>query len=333
MNPDLLPYLICPECRSEKLDLGVYSSVGGLIEQGIIRCLSCNSWHRIEGGIIDLLPRSFASNPRKAAFAQRYSLVLDEQRPSRLEEQKIGQINFFAEGYEDYEEKVANSPYFKALDEVHFRSWIKRTLNPGTIVFDVGCGTGRQLIPLAESGSRVVGLDLSEEMLRLTRMKLKKIGLVKSVDLIVADAENIPLKSQSFDACVMVGTLHHVASPYCAIQSAASKIKAGGAFFSYDPHKSPLRFIFDWIMKAWKLYDEEASEAPLFTENELHDMLAAAGIKCEFVISTYMLPHLFYFISQPNNVRLLKTTDNIFGHIPFFRTLGGIIIADGTKEI
>lgn len=42
----------------------------------------------------------------------------------------------------------------------------------GGEVLELGCGTGRVLIPLAEKGLRVTGLDNSEAMLRICRSKL-----------------------------------------------------------------------------------------------------------------------------------------------------------------
>jgi len=41
-------------------------------------------------------------------------------------------------------------------------------------VLELGCGTGRVLIPIAEAGCRITGLDLSEYMLSECRQKLQK---------------------------------------------------------------------------------------------------------------------------------------------------------------
>ena len=44
-------------------------------------------------------------------------------------------------------------------------------------VLDVGCGTGRHLIPLVRDGCRVVGVDVSEGMIAECRRKLERRGL------------------------------------------------------------------------------------------------------------------------------------------------------------
>jgi SAM-dependent methyltransferase len=71
-------------------------------------------------------------------------------------------------------------------------------------VLELGCGTGRVLIPLAESGARVTGLDVSEHMLRRCREKLA--GLPDEVqartELIPGDMSDFDLNEQ-FDLVVV----------------------------------------------------------------------------------------------------------------------------------
>jgi uncharacterized protein YbaR (Trm112 family) len=148
MNPDILALLICPECSSDGLRLNTYSSKGLAVENGLLSCGVCRSWYRVENGIADLLPRSIASKSKRLAFARNYSLSYDEYE-SEVEKHKTEQMLFYSNGYEDYEEKVAQNPYFRALDEIYFKEWVEATLTAGDKVLDVGCGTGRQTITLA----------------------------------------------------------------------------------------------------------------------------------------------------------------------------------------
>ena len=67
----------------------------------------------------------------------------------------------FAEYYDAY---VAG---FEADFEVYLR-----LIKPGLKVLEIGCGTGRVLKPLLESGASVVGVDISHEMLALAHNKL-----------------------------------------------------------------------------------------------------------------------------------------------------------------
>jgi len=59
-------------------------------------------------------------------------------------------------------------------------------------LLDLGCGAGRHLIALAGAGfTRLVGLDLSEELLEVARTRIEEAG-VGPVDLVRGDMRAIP---------------------------------------------------------------------------------------------------------------------------------------------
>ncbi|MGZ4930167.1 MAG: class I SAM-dependent methyltransferase [Halobacteriota archaeon] len=78
---------------------------------------------------------------------------------------------------------------------------IMQYITPGVAVLDVGCGTGRYLLPLDRAGFAVVGLDLSRTALRLLPRHLVRI---------VGDVQAVPLADQSVDACTCYGVLQHL---------------------------------------------------------------------------------------------------------------------------
>ncbi len=61
----------------------------------------------------------------------------------------------------NYDQNLAGSSLF-AVDQRFAEQFFDR---PGRLI-DLGCGTGRLLIPFARRGCWVLGVDLSEEMLR-----------------------------------------------------------------------------------------------------------------------------------------------------------------------
>lgn len=66
----------------------------------------------------------------------------------------------------------------------------------GKKVLDLGCGTGRLTKELLDRGAEVVGVDVSEEMLKILQ---KKFPQVKTV---LADAENLPFEDEEFDLII-----------------------------------------------------------------------------------------------------------------------------------
>jgi len=148
---------------------------------------------------------------------------------------------------------------------------------------------------------------------------------------IVGDAEDPPVRDNMFGACIIRSTPHHVSSPEQAIRNLSSKLIEGGLFFSSDPHDSYVRFIFDFLMKVWKLHDEKASDDPLIKEKCLKKWLDDANIQGTIKFSTYLPPHIFLFLTEGASTALLSRTDTIFNSIPGFRKFSSLIYAEGIK--
>jgi ubiquinone/menaquinone biosynthesis C-methylase UbiE len=78
-------------------------------------------------------------------------------------------------------------------------------------VLDVGCGAGQELIPfLTGKGANGVGIDISVTTVSVARKLLTGVGLGDKVQLVCAKAEELPLRSGSFDAVVCRGVLFYV---------------------------------------------------------------------------------------------------------------------------
>lgn len=71
----------------------------------------------------------------------------------------------------------------------------------GGRVLEVGVGTGRFALPLRERGIRVVGLDISEKMIRRAREK-------GAPDLLLGSATQIPFRHGAFPSTIAIHLLH-----------------------------------------------------------------------------------------------------------------------------
>ncbi len=78
-----------------------------------------------------------------------------------------------------------DAEYGDELDDLAlYMGFAGRTGGP---ILELACGTGRLLLPLAEAGYHVTGVDISEEMLRRARKKAEDGGLLDRVTLIQGD--------------------------------------------------------------------------------------------------------------------------------------------------
>ena len=78
----------------------------------------------------------------------------------------------WADIYDDVHGYLEHVPY---LNDIPF--WVEEARSSDGAVLELGCGTGRVAIPIAQAGVPVVGLDNSARMLRAARAKAKRLDL------------------------------------------------------------------------------------------------------------------------------------------------------------
>ena len=77
------------------------------------------------------------------------------------------------------------------------------------VVLDVGCGTGSITRRIGEGGRRVIGIDISREML--------EEGRRPGMEFLVCDAEGLPFREREFDKVVSFTVLQNLADPSKAL--------------------------------------------------------------------------------------------------------------------
>ena len=99
----------------------------------------------------------------------------------------------------------------------------------GRVVVDVGCGPGNVAAALGGHPRLLLGVDVAEASLRIAR----RLGYVP----ILADAQNLPLRSGIADLVVLNATLHHCDAMEQVLREAARLLKPGGWLISDNDHQ------------------------------------------------------------------------------------------------
>ena len=100
-------------------------------------------------------------------------------------------------------------------------------LRRGGRILEVGVGTGISLPDYAR-GNRLVGVDLSEPMLRKAQARVAEHRLSNVEALAVMDAEHLALPDQSFDVVVAQYVITAVPHPEATLDEFARVIRPGG---------------------------------------------------------------------------------------------------------
>jgi SAM-dependent methyltransferase len=108
--------------------------------------------------------------------------------------------------------------------------YLERLPGPSARVLELGCGTGRVSIPLAQRCGYLHGLDLSEAMLDLCRKKIAAAGLGRE-RIIVEQAD---ITDYDLDA-----TFDLIIAPFRVIQNLETDAQLAGLFQCIRAHLAP----------------------------------------------------------------------------------------------
>ena len=121
---------------------------------------------------------------------------------------------------------------------------------PG-LVLDVATGTAGVALQLnSTTGCRVVGLDLTEAMLREGKRRVTAARKEDRIGLVVGNADRLPFPDSSFDALCFTYLLRYVPDPGATLRELARVVRPGGVIASLEFMRPPSRF---WHA-CWVLY-------------------------------------------------------------------------------
>jgi len=111
-------------------------------------------------------------------------------------------------------------------------------------VLDLGCGAGRNAVPLAQSGWQVTGIDSSRPMLEGAAQRARHAGLEQRLGLALATMERLPVRERSFDLVIAHGiwNLARSAAEFrSAVREAARAARPGAGLFvfTFSRHTLP----------------------------------------------------------------------------------------------
>ncbi len=175
-------------------------------------------------------------------------------------------IEWYDKHAEEYAKKVNSLLPFNALNR-----FIK-LLKKHDLILDVGCGFGRDSKFFYENGLKVIGIDLSEGLLKIAKKSYPKINFIK------ADIRNLPFKDGSFDGVWCSAVLLHLEKLQDvkkALKEMYRVLKKDGVIFisvKKQLGKEKTSFTKDSLIDAKRFFR-------WFTPKEISDLVSQAGFK------------------------------------------------------
>jgi ubiquinone/menaquinone biosynthesis C-methylase UbiE len=113
-------------------------------------------------------------------------------------------------------------------------------------VLDIGTGPGRLPIEIAKQvdGIEVIGIDISDDMVKIAKRNAEKEGLGSRVKFKATSAYSSGLADSSVDLVTSTAALHHLKEPVKAFNEIYRVLKSGGEAWIYDGRKDATRTEF-----------------------------------------------------------------------------------------
>jgi demethylmenaquinone methyltransferase/2-methoxy-6-polyprenyl-1,4-benzoquinol methylase len=122
-----------------------------------------------------------------------------------------------------------------------------RVLDVATGTADLAVEAERRLHPRT-----VVGVDLSAEMLRYGRDKIREQNLTHRISLVQGDAESLPFTDRSFDAALVAFGVRNFEDLNAGLRDIHRVLRPGGRLAVLEfsqPRNGPLRRLYRWYSR------------------------------------------------------------------------------------
>jgi len=165
--------------------------------------------------------------------------------------------------------------------EPHIPKFAQFASAAGLKVLEIGVGMGADYLEWLKAGALATGVDLSAQSLANARYRCESAGY--HPHLRVADAEQLPFPSDSFDVVYSYGVMHHSPDTQRCLREAFRVLKPGGIAQIMLYHYPSLTGLMLWLrFGIWRgksirqaIYDHlESPGTKTYTRAEVRSMMA-----------------------------------------------------------
>lgn len=165
-----------------------------------------------------------------------------------------------------------------------FTKWLAQQGFEEGRILDVGCGPGDIAIEIASAFPRakIVGMDLSEPMLKIAQSAAERAGVPDRVSFRKGDAKSMPFEDKSFDVVISLNTFHLVDDQVGMLNEVERVLKPNGLLLVTDIRRSWMRLFYRHLKDAPTA--EQAKEIASKSKLRNHQ-LQQGSVWLAFVIS------------------------------------------------
>jgi len=201
----------------------------------------------------------------------------------------------------------------------------------GKTVLDYGCGAGENSVLIASHGAaKVVGIDISPELVELGEKRLELHGFAENAELRVGSAHELPLEDESVDVVFGMAILHHL-DLQLASDEVFRVLKKGGRAIFLEPVRNSrfVRFVRNLI--PYESPDVSPFERPL-TEAELGKFAERfSGYRSRAFSIPFVNLVSVLGLSESLLHRAIRLDGKILKAAPFLKNYASVRVVEMTK--
>jgi ArsR family transcriptional regulator len=194
-------------------------------------------------------------NTLQARLAEIPEIKKDRVRLAECRRRRLHRSQSYFESVAGDWERIRKSYFDERVTSLAIEKLLPRNLT----LADIGCGTGSLTFELARFARKVIGVDLSGEMLRRARAIAKEQTL-GNVEFRQGDVHKLPLESRSVDAAFCVMVLHFLPDPARAIAGLCRIVRPGGTVILVDLVEHRQEWMREQMAHQWLGFDRGAIE-------------------------------------------------------------------------
>ncbi len=224
------------------------------VEEGLLVCQACARWFPVTGLLPELLPDHLRDRERDGRFFEECARTLPadlvkgiRDSPSRTEASdadggahhkraeiaisgKVDDPQFFSPGYLS-PFNPHNTDFTLYLIKLFGASVPLLDLKGGDALLDSGCGYAWTTEWLYKAGVEAIGVDICRTYLEIG---IERMGANRP-HLVVADVENLPIRSVAIDAVLAFESAHHIPDRKKAMAGFSRVLKPAGRVVLAEP--------------------------------------------------------------------------------------------------
>lgn len=172
------------------------------------------------------------------------------------------------------------------LVDIHLSGWLQNdtgelikgfAIGPQDTVLDIGCGEGGYALFSARQGAEIILADVDAEKLEIARRRLLAES-ARNVEILVTDANPIPLPDARVNRVVAMEVLEHVDDPAQFMTELVRVARPGALFLLTVPDE-----VIEGVQKhiAPSVYFQKPNHIRIFKRGELERLATEAGLIVE----------------------------------------------------